>query len=54
MGEASPVSREGGEQGFQEQFTSWEADIGLLLVPLQELWVLTTGEGGAFKGLEMT
>lgn len=45
---------EGDGQGSQQQFAFWAVDISLLLEPLQEPWLLTTGAGGAFRGLEMT
>lgn len=54
VGEAPPVPGEEGRQGFQQQFASWAVDISLLLAPLQEPWILTTGAGGALRGLEMT
>lgn len=48
-GEASPVSRRG-------RWTGLPAAVVDLLAsgPHQEPWILTTGAGGAFKGLEMT
>lgn len=54
MGEAPPVSGGGVDRASGSSLLLGEWTLGFPLAPHQEPWILTTGVGGAFKGLEMT